>query len=438
MPRGCSGDDETDMMGIGGLLALRRLRKNIRLPEDKLNALQLEKLQALLRYAHENVPYYRRLFDSAGVTPRDIQCADDLACIPVTTRRQIQRMPLEDILAKGIARGSCKRITTSGSSGIPLAVFMRRKDSERHDLVWARTSLENGKRLRDVTSYFKFHAPRRAWYESLGVWRRHIIPLLEDNPEKAERLKRTTPDILRGNPFELVNLAIYVREHDIAGIRPGMIFCMGSLLDRASRELLRSTFHADVFDFYGSTEFGCIAWECSRHQGYHVNMDTVVLEIVREGRPARPGEVGSIICTGLDSLAMPFIRYDTGDMGVMEGEKCACGRTLPLLRSIEGRADDFLVSSEGRTISPSRIVNQVKLIRGIGQFRIIQQTRERLLVQLVPDKHASEETGRSLRETLARIMGPAVRIDLQTRPAIPPDPAGKIRSLVCLVERGEA
>jgi phenylacetate-CoA ligase len=423
------------MMGIADLLILRRLRKNIYLPEDQLRALQLEKLQAMLRHAYKNVPYYRRLFDSVGVKPQDIKNIEDLARIPIRTRRQIQQLPAADILAKNIARDECKRIITGGSSGIPLPVFMRRKDSERHDLVWARTSLENGKRLGDVTSYLKFHIPRRAWYESLGIWRRDIIPLLDNSREKIARLQRSRPDIIRGNPFELANLARFIREHDISGIEPRMVFCMGSLLDRSSRELLRSAFQADVYDFYGTTEFGCIAWECSRHQGYHVNMDTVVLEIVREGEPARPGEVGKIICTGLDSLAMPFIRYDTGDMGMKGEEKCACGRNLPLLHSIEGRADDFFVSPQDQMISPSRIVNQVKLVPGISQFRIIQESRERIVIQLVADANASAETVPLLKETMIRIMGHPVQIELELVPALTPDPAGKTRSLISRVKR---
>jgi phenylacetate-CoA ligase len=424
------------MFGITGLLTVNKLRKRLFQPLDILRVLQLKKLQAMGRHAYETVPYYRELFDRAGVKPHDIQTTGDLERIPITTRAQIRDVPEEDILSRNVSRIGCKRITTGGSSGIPLAVFLRHRDSEYNDLVWARTSLENGKRLGDVTAYFKFNFPSRPWFEYLGIWRRDIISILLDTREKIDRLRKSKPDIIRGNPFELVNLARYVRDEMITGITPRLVFSMGSLLDQQARKLIETTFKAEVFDFYGATEFGCIAWECSAHNGYHINIDTVVLEIIKQGRPARLGEIGRIVCTNLNYRAMPFIRYDTGDMGMVSQETCRCGRIFPLLKSLEGRADDFLRSPTGEWLSPSRIVNQLKLIAGVGQFRIIQERKDRLLIRLVPDKNFSDRTEHLVRQTMIGIMGKPIRIDIQLGKSIPVDPSGKIRSLVSKVGEG--
>ena len=220
----------------------------------------------------------------------------------------------------------------------------------------------------------------------------------------------------------------------VEGINPRLLFSMGSLLDRKSRELIESTFSAEVFDCYGATELGCIAWECSEHRGYHINIDTVLVELIKNGRTARPGEMGKIICTALHSLAMPFIRYDTGDVGIASDERCPCGRGLPLLKSIEGRADDFFVSTNGALYSPSIIVNQIKLISGISQFKVIQHSERDVIAQVVPDKDFSQETGKKIKETMRKIMGNDLNIEVDVLDVIPPDPSGKIRSLISKVK----
>lgn len=421
-------------MILSSLLDLHRLRKQQWLKTDELEEIQRRKLKRIIKHAYKNVPYYRKLFDSAGIRPEDIKTVRDLSKIPITTRLTLQTLPPEEIVARNISLNKCKRITTAGSSGIPLVVFLNVKDSNYYDMVWARTSLENGKRLWDSTAYFKFHFPAKFWFERLGIWKKEIISLLDDTEKQIESLRRIRPQVIRGNAFQLVNLAKCIMQKGVEGINPKLLFSMGSLLDRKSRELIESTFSAEVFDCYGATELGCIAWECSEHRGYHINIDTVVVELIKNGRTARPGEMGKIICTGLHSLATPFIRYDTGDVGIASDERCSCGRGLPLLKSIEGRADDFFVSTNGTLYSPSIIVNQIKLISGISQFKVIQHSERDVIAQVVPDKDFSQETGKKIKETMRKIMGNDLNIGVEVLDVIPPDPSGKIRSLISKVK----
>ena len=421
-------------MHLSSIIDLYRLRKEQWLKTEKLLDIQQKKLRSIIEHAYENVKYYRRLFDSVGVKPEDIGTVEDLHKIPITTRLQLQQLPPEEIVAKGVNLNNCKKITTAGSSGIPLIVFLSKRDSDFYDMVWARTSLENGKRLWDSTAYFKFHFPPRFWFERLGIWKKKIISLLNDPIKQIEILIHTKPDIIRGNAFGLVNLARIIKQNNVAGINPRLVFSMGSLLDQHSRELIQSAFGAEVFDYYGATEVGCIAWECSEHRGYHINIDTVVVEFVNNGKVIGPGKMGKIICTGLHSFAMPFIRYDTGDVGIASDEKCPCGRGLPLLKSIEGRADDFFISSKGTLYSPSVIVNQIKLIAGISQFRIIQHTENDITTQIVPGEDFSKETIRKIKAILRTIMGGDINIKVQIFNTIPPDPSGKIRSLISKVK----
>jgi phenylacetate-CoA ligase len=422
-------------MLISSLLHLYQLRKNQWLDPNRLAEIQRRKLLTIIRHAYENVRYYRKLFDSAAVRPEDINSPADLTKIPITSRSDLQRQSLEEITAKGTDTAMCKKITTAGSSGAPLTVVMRKGDSHYYDMVWARVSLENGRKLRDRAAYFKFHHPARVWHEALGIWRREIISLLDSPATQVARLQLISPDILAGNPFELLNIARYITENNVKGISPRLVFARGSLLDALAREIIESAFHARVIDSYGATEVGCIAWECHERRGYHINTDSVILEAITEGRKARPEEAGRIVCTALHSFAMPFIRYDLGDIGTLTDEPCACGRGLPRLKSIDGRADDFFVLSDGTLCSPSVIVNQIKLIPGIAQFKIIQESRSDLTALLVPNEQYSPATREHIARTLRDIMGHDVHTTVQTLEAIPADPSRKIRSLVSKVKR---
>jgi len=418
------------------ILDLYKLRRQQWLETKELEEIQRKKLKAMINHAYRKVRYYRRLFDSARIRPEDIKTVDDLTRIPITRRQDLQQLPREDIVAKDVDLNLCKRLLTSGSSGKPLLVHLSKNDDDFYGMVWARTFLENGRKLWDRSADFKFHFPPKYWFERLGIWRKTIISVLDDPIKKIETLRQVKPDVIRGNPFELVNLARIVQQLGVDGISPRLVFTMGSLLDEQSRALIESALHTRVLDSYGAAELGCIAWECSAHRGYHINIDTVVVEFTNDdGEPVGKGERGKIVCTGLHSSAMPFIRYDLGDVGIASDEKCPCGRGLPLLKGLEGRADDFLVSADGTLHSPSVIVNQIKLIVGIRQFRIIQDSERKVTAQVVPDKGMSLETIEKIKYVMKKIMGDELDIRVEIVDAIPPDASGKIRSLISKVKK---
>ncbi|MCK4695534.1 MAG: phenylacetate--CoA ligase family protein, partial [Candidatus Cloacimonetes bacterium] len=332
-------------------------------------------------------------------------------------------------------RDHLKKITTAGSCGIPLTVYLRQKEFDRNNLIWARASLANGQRLFGKTAYLKYSLPPVFWFEKLGIWKKIIIPIQDETAQKINNLRKTKPEIIRGNAFELVELSRYILENNIKDIKFERIFSMGSLLDRNARITLEKAFQAEVFDCYAATESGLIAWECSEHKGYHINLDAVVVEIVNKNRPAIPGEPGRIICTNLNSHSMPFIRYDLGDIGILSSESCPCGRKLPLLKSIEGRADDFFIDEKGKLHSPSNIVNRLKTISGIKEFKLIQNDLNRIKAQIVTDKNFSPETSQQIKSVLREIMGKNLKIRIDLLSGIPRDPEKKIRSMISYVQK---
>ena len=123
------------------------------------------------------------------------------------------------------------------------------------------------------------------------------------------------------------------------------------------RRYIKDRYAADVFDIYGCTEIKEIAWECERHNGYHINEDEVLVEILDGDKPVGWDEVGDIVITDLRNKAMPLIRYRIGDRGLLRPGPCSCGRTFALMAPSAGRSSDFIITPNGQKLSPIPVHN---------------------------------------------------------------------------------
>src|SRR5258707_764531 len=120
-------------------------------------------------------------------------------------------------------------------------------------------------------------------------------------------------------------------------------------LPASSRAVMEDAFGCKVFDKYGAREFSGIAYECEAHEGHHVVAEGYIVETLRDGQPAKPGEVGEIVITDLNNYCMPFIRYRIGDLAeVLPEATCRCGRGAPRLGAIEGRVQSIIQGTDGR------------------------------------------------------------------------------------------
>ncbi len=420
-------------MVIGLLRYLTSFNRNQWKDPSELRIIQGKKLRKMIFHAYRRVPYYKKMFDSIGIEPNDIHSVNDLQKIPISTRRDYQRLPIEEITAKGISYCGCKRITTSGSSGMPLTILLRNRDSDIYDMIWARALREIGQKFFDKSVALKFHAtPNHRWFQRLGIWRKDIISILDEEEAQLKSLKEFSPQILKGNPFDLILLAKSINKKSLQLPSLRLLLTRGSYLDPADRNFIGDVFKAEVFDQYAATEFGLIAWECKKHEGYHTNSDSVILEVCNDnGEPVKSGEMGRLICTALHSFAMPFIRHDTGDVGVLSDRECSCGMSLlPILARIEGRVEDFLIKKNGNFVSPSLIINQTKSVRGIEHFKIIQDESFNISVLVVRGKDFADQRLNDFQNILTKILGNDLSIRIKTVDRIPREESGKWRAIV--------
>lgn len=417
------------------LQAYLRMRREGRLSADELARLQDERVRAFVAAAYESVPFVHDLLDSSGVAPADIRGASDLAMIPITTKRQLQTTSLERLLAAGTDPRRCVRLSTSGSSGIPLNLYFHPADFTRTNMNWFRAQTAWGirpfHRALEITGPHNF-AGRRPWYQRLGLWRREQISVFEPVEAWAERWRSLRPDILYGYSGSLGLLARYALERGPLVPRPKFVVGVSDLCPEPTAELIREAFGREVIDLYGAAETGCISWKCPRCRGYHINVDTLVLQVCDGGRTAGRGQRGRVIVTNLFSAAMPVLRYDLGDIARMSPDEPECGSGLPLLEIIEGRADALLTLPSGRVLSPMFFYATMKPVQGLDAWRVVQEENGSLTLLAVPSPDASPDWPDLLRRRVIECLGEPAAVEVRPVDSLSPDASGKVRSVISL------
>jgi phenylacetate-CoA ligase len=419
------------------LYRLAILKRNVRMDPTKLEKLQQKKLRIMIKYAYDNVPFYHKLFDTNQIRPEDINTPSDLKKIPIVTRKTIQENT-DSVFSTKIDITKCAKKKTSGSSGIPLIVTEDKRTSTNKALVSLRQFLECGGRFRDKQIQLREPGAsslpensKKSFYESLGFLRTEWIKTGDIFDELIPFLKSYRPDVLIGYPGFLQLLA----EKSNGAVHSRIIFTTGEILSNHCRQLLNSTFEAKVIDSYGCAETGDIAWECpEEHQGYHMNTDSVLVEFIRDGENVAAGEDGEVVLTSLFNTAMPFIRYKVGDIGVPSDEQCSCGRTLPLMRLLKGRSDDFIILPSGKKLSPLGMVNIQDFVGiGVSEMMIIQKNQKLIEVLLKMQLEHDEDRVKKCVAQLQEIVGTDVEVKPRFVAEIPRNRSGKFRRVISRV-----
>lgn len=199
------------------------------------------------------------------------------------------------------------------------------------------------------------------------------------------------------------------------------------------RSLIEKTLGCKIFDEYGAYDGGAGAFECEKGN-MHLQSERGIVEIVDEdGRLCKDGELGRIITTDLWNFVNPFIRYDVGDMAVPTNRICECGRGLPLIKSLEGRTLDFIVSDDGHLFSGGSVFHLFnRLIQGgrkIKQFQVVQENEKDLKLKIVKEEgYTACDSNSILRAFKERF--PGMNIYIEFNDIIKPSPSGKRRVVI--------
>jgi phenylacetate-CoA ligase len=203
------------------------------------------------------------------------------------------------------------------------------------------------------------------------------------------------------------------------------------------RTVIESCFKVPVYNRYGGRDIHLVAQECPSHKGLHINSEYLLVEIVKDGRPVSPGQLGEIVVTRLDNYAMPFIRYRTGDLGIQAIDGCECGRSLPLLQKIEGRVQDAIVTGDGRIVSGLFFAHMMKDCLDVKEFQVHQLAINRLLILVVPHAQRPFSSSDRIRRITREYMGDNMEILFEIRKEIPFTRSGKRRITISHIRTGE-
>ena len=191
------------------------------------------------------------------------------------------------------------------------------------------------------------------------------------------------PKILRASASYLRLVAEALVDQGIDDLHLKAASTVGELMDEPTRHFIESAFGCPVFNEYGAAEVGSIGRECQQKEGFHEHSDFVILEVIKNGEPAAPGEVGDIVVTGLLNYAMPIIRYRVGDIGVLGDHLCSCGSAFPLLKSVEGRSIDSFILPDGSAVTAKEVMTVIQGTPGVSRYCAVQESVDKVRIELM-------------------------------------------------------
>lgn len=406
--------------------------------KERLEDYQMQQLEKLLIHAYENVPYYRRVFDERGLKPIDIKSKEDLIKLPILTK-DIVRNNINDLLAKNIDRKKLHPIKTSGTTVSPLSFFWHKNITipKEDSFTWTIYNIA-GYKFSEKLIYLSFELPpdtkgKLRQYNPLErTMLLYASGLNEDTLHSyVDLIRKFQPKVLKGIPSNLVVLANFIVENKIP-IFPQLkiILCSSEMLYPWQKDLVEKAFKCRLFSLYGQNEAVVLATECEVSHKYHVFPEYGVTEIIdANGLPIQKERcMGSIIGTGFNNYALPFIRYEIGDVAAWSYEKCRCGRHYPLFHSIEGRENEYLVSSNGELI-PMIIIPYSLIMKNVKQFQFYQEIKGKVKLKLVPLPAFTQDDAESIVASLKQNLKD-MEVRIEYADVIPRNKRGKFKYII--------
>ena len=212
-------------------------------------------------------------------------------------------------------------------------------------------------------------------------------------------------------------------------VRPRIVVVGGEVLTPLVRRRLTDAFGVAPLQTYASHEFPLLGWECRTHGGIHTCDDGAIVEVLRNDRPALPGEEGGVVATNLHAYAMPLIRYRLADLVTRGADQCVCGQPFSVIGAIRGRMIDYFPLPDGRVIHPYQILQTIQpgTDMWIRQCQLLHDRPERIVLRVVPAGTPEPELERRLRGAVLPLLGPGVEFQVRIVDDIPLDAGGKFR-----------
>jgi phenylacetate-CoA ligase len=417
-------------MYLSRLKHLIQLKRDKRKDPEELKQMQSQKLEKIVASARQT-SYYGDLLKEI---PKNDFSLDQL---PITGKDEV-RGNIDSFIRKGLSKQNLIKVKTSGSSGQPATFFLDSETSSyRHSLDFF-IGLESGRTPFDVFTWFLSHGSPQLpkFYSNLGLYNCLILYMITDERKNLEHARKYKSTIFGGYPSAMRCLAHANNELENP-IKLNYVFSGAEILSPAVRKFIGNSFSCPVFNAYACWEFGPIAFECPEEHNLHINSGSCYLEVLgQNGKPKKSG-TGDIVISGLLNTAMPLLKYRLGDRGSL-GEPCSCGRGHPVIKSLEGRSDDWIVLPSGR-IRPAFSMNlgdRMDVITEAWTHQLVQEKPDLFVFRYVPTGKGLNNKSKSELEHIIQtaFLGEEVSLEFEEVDSIPLGGAGKIRRVISKVK----
>lgn len=404
-------------------------------PKESIDKLQLERLQSLISHAYHHVPYYKRVLDEHSVKPNEIKSLNDISKIPLLSKQDVRNNIHFSLFSDKHIKNEMLRINTSGSTGEPFICYADKFQLEMRFATTLRAAEMSGWKFGD--------RQLRLWHQTLGMsrsqvirekidaifLRRKFVPAFEMTQESAVQLIKVIENfkpVLIDGYAESLNF-IANSNHQNVKWKPEALMSSAQQLTDSTRSKIENMFGAKVLDKYGSREFSGIAYQCKEGNFHHVQDESYIVEILVDGRPAEPGEIGEIVITDLNNFSVPLIRYRIGDLALaVPQEPCVCGRRHSLLGTITGRTQALIACANGVWLPGTFFAHFFKdLDYAIKHYQIFQNQHGSFDIRLVPTPMFNSSVEQNLISGLRKFTGEETKINVQLVDEIPLVKTGK-------------
>ena len=413
-------------------------------PLAQVLAIQHRRVRQAVHYAYRHVPHYTEAMNQLGLQPRDFRTAEDLARLPLVTKDQLLDSP-DRFVAAHYKNERGIRLHSSGTSGRareiiydPRAAFLALANSLRQRR--AMSSLigsSSGYREIDFTREGGIGTQLRAFYEA-NSWipaqadlkRRNISPA-EPFEQMLEQINEFQPTVIRGYGSLLGSLFQWVHSRGLPLNPPRLIHYGGDQMPEATRQLIENVLGIPVISTYQACEALLIAFQCEARKGFHISLDQVALRVIDpSGNSVKPGETGEVVLSNLTNRATVLLNFKIGDLATLSADPCNCGRSLPMLERIDGRADHLIAMPGGSMMHSLPVMASLQL-PGVVQVQLIQNQLKQFRLNVVAgDAVDWAVTCRGLESAMQDLFGRDLELTIEKVARIAPEPGGKVRAAI--------
>jgi phenylacetate-CoA ligase len=436
----------------GNAIVGANLRGQRRIPylrEDELRGMRDRRLREIVLHASRHVPYYRELFESRRIDPREIRSAEDLERLPLIDKVVVARDPGRFLSSSRSGRHAMP-FRTSGSTGTRLTVH--------HDYASLLANVAFGERERAVLAglcrrefgyqeaYVLYPGSTnetvRGFYERWTFIptrpERLMLSVLDPLERTVELIDEFRPDLLvsYGSYLEMLFKALAARGLEMH--RPRALVYVSDAMTPEGRAFVEAQFGIPVLSRYNAVEAFKIGFSCEQRTGFHLHGDLCHVKIVDgRGDPVGPGERGEVVISNLVNRATVLLNYRLGDLASISPTPCPCGRTLQLLSELEGRVEDIICLPDGRFVHPRAVWLVFKQRHDVLQYQLTQEEPTRFALKLATaDRETYQRLIDGILRDLRSLLGAGATIEAERHDRLEVNGPAKFRTVISRLRRG--